>query len=139
MSNWFNENLAKLATAWQAGFLFTVWIFQNLTGELGVSGLVQNEGALILIGMSLTFTAYLFTLTKIYTIKDKVIDVTPKEQFTMKQAVSMIQETFGLKASGAFVPVPENGEETDVVRREEFQELTALVKRTLDLVSVDSG
>ena len=127
MSNWFQENVAKIATAWQAGMLFTTYVFMQLMGTLGILGIIDSTGALVLIGMCLSFTGYLFTLTKIFEHKDGIIQVTPKEQFTMKQAVSMIEETFGLKPSTKFVPSAEESGTVEPISREEFVELKDLV------------
>ena len=134
MSNWFQENVAKIATAWQAGMLFTTYVFMQLMGALGIMGIIDSTGALVLIGMCLCFTAYLFTLTKVFEHKDGIIQITPKEQFTMKQAVAMIEDTFSLKPSTKFVP---STEETvaDSVTREEFIELKGMLSKTLELVS----
>ena len=135
MSNWFQENIAKIATAWQAGMLFTTYVFMQLMGALGIMGIIECTGALILIGMCLSFTAYLFTLTKVFEHKDGIIQVTPKEQFTMKQAVSMIEDTFGLKPNTKFVPSVENTSTVDHVTREEFTELKDMLARTLEAVA----
>ena len=89
-------------------------------------GIVDSTGALILIGLCLGFTAYLFTLTKIFEHKDGIIQITPKEQFTMKQAVSMIEDTFNLKPTTKFVPTNEPTG-TDNVSKEEFADLKDLV------------
>ena len=126
MSNWFQENVAKIATAWQAGMLFTTYVFMQLMGAIGIMGIVDSTGALILIGLCLGFTAYLFTLTKIFEHKDGIIQITPKEQFTMKQAVSMIEDTFNLKPTTKFVPTNEPTG-TDNVSKEEFADLKDLV------------
>lgn len=135
MSNWFQENIAKIATAWQAGMLFLTFVFVQLMGALGILGIVDSTGALTLIGMCLLFTAYLFTLTKIFEHKDGIIQVTPKEQFTMKQAVSMIEDTFGLKPTTKFVPSAEDFSTSDHVSREEFNDLKSMLSRTLEAVS----
>ena len=127
MSNWFQENVAKIATAWQAGMLFTTYVFMQIMGALGIMGILESTGALVLIGMCFAFTAYLFTLTKVFEHKDGIIQVTPKEQFTMKQAVSMIEETFGLKPNTKFVPSVEESGTVEPISREEFGELKDLV------------
>ena len=137
MSNWFQENIAKLTTAWQAALLFTLLIFQQMYAILGIS-IVDKPGAIILVLGGLTLTAYLYTVTKVYGHKDSIVDVTPKEQFTIKQALSLIQEVFGLKPQSKFVPntadpVPS---EVDHVSREEFDKLGTIMKKTLELLEI---
>lgn len=134
MSNWFQENIAKLTTAWQAALLFTLLIFQQMYAILGIS-IVDKPGAIVLVLGGLTLTAYLYTVTKVYGHKDSIVEITPKEQFTLKQAVSMIQETFGLVPEAKFVPLPtDNPGDTDNVSREEFKELKDIVVQALERI-----
>ncbi len=134
MSNWFGENIAKLATAWQAAFLFVFFIFNLLYAELGIS-IVDKWGAIILLLGGFILIAYLYTVSMVFKNKDKQIDVTPKELFTIKQAVSLIEDTFGLKPKSAFVPIAEP--EVDIVTRAEFKELYDTVLRALEAIKAD--